>query len=46
MTARTLNRTSNVSTKRKQGFRARMKTKNGRATINARRKKGRVRLSK
>lgn len=31
--------------KRKSGFRARMQTRNGRKVINARRKKGRARLS-
>ncbi len=31
--------------KRKHGFRARMRTKSGRRTIKARRKKGRARIS-
>ncbi|MFB6275894.1 MAG: 50S ribosomal protein L34 [Halothece sp.] len=31
--------------KRKSGFRARMRTRNGRKVINARRRKGRARLS-
>ncbi|NBD33505.1 MAG: 50S ribosomal protein L34 [Cyanobacteria bacterium] len=31
--------------KRKLGFRARMRTRNGRKVINARRRKGRARLS-
>jgi large subunit ribosomal protein L34 len=36
---------SNLVRKRRHGFRARMKTRHGRAIIRARRAKGRVRLS-
>lgn len=36
---------SNLVRKRRHGFRARMKTKSGRKIIQARRAKGRVRLS-
>lgn len=36
---------SNLVRKRRHGFRARMKTRGGRAVINARRAKGRARLS-
>ncbi|HER35528.1 50S ribosomal protein L34 [Guyparkeria hydrothermalis] len=36
---------SNLRRKRTHGFRARMKTRGGRAIINARRAKGRKRLS-
>ncbi len=35
-------RTSNIKRKRSIGFRARMKTSNGRKLINRRRRKGRV----
>ncbi|MEQ8969587.1 MAG: 50S ribosomal protein L34 [Coleofasciculus sp. C1-SOL-03] len=44
MTKRTLGGT-NRKQKRKSGFRARMRTKNGRTVIKARRSKGRHRLS-
>ena len=42
---RTLSSKSKKKVIRKQGFRARMATKNGRKTINNRRKKGRKRLA-
>lgn len=44
MSQRTLGGTS-IKQRRKSGFRARMRTKNGRRVINARRKKGRHRLA-
>jgi large subunit ribosomal protein L34 len=44
MTQRTLSGT-NIKQKRTSGFRARMRTKNGRKVIQARRKKGRYQLA-
>ncbi|MBW4648507.1 MAG: 50S ribosomal protein L34 [Kastovskya adunca ATA6-11-RM4] len=44
MTQRTLHGTSRKQ-KRKSGFRARMRTKNGRLVIKSRRSKGRCRLA-
>lgn len=41
----TMHGATNLPQKRKHGFRARMKTKDGRAIINRRRSKGRVSLS-
>ena len=41
----TCSKITNLSRKRKHGFRARMQTKGGRAVINARRKKGRHQLA-
>ena len=41
----TTSKITNLSKKRKQGFRARMQTKGGRAVINARRRKGRKKLA-
>lgn len=41
----TTSKITNLSKKRKHGFRARMQTKGGRAVINARRRKGRKKLA-